>query len=235
MNLSLNKSKLYVLYNTVLVECTNSVNGNKSNQKTEESKDEEDCSVEKTNDLNFLNGIIYLNPVLQPTVRYRLPRYSYERFANSCDIVNAFPWVKDAETILKLLKSPISNKPLSDPIIHRIKEATTMRIKQFAAVPTNLKSCTPWLSKEKPLSAEESLKSPLKGKIYATVVTMHSAEDDLLVVQETETDVGYMPPVFSAEATVAFPPICKGEVWTVGWIQAMKKAKRTTFYDPNLM
>ena len=68
---------------------------------------------------------------------------------------------------------------------------------------------------------ERSTSNTLVGKIYAGVVATHSSDDDFVVVQEAERRFGYMPPVFAAKATVAFPPICRGEVWTVGWVQAL--------------
>ena len=62
----------------------------------------------------------------------------------------------------------------------------------------------------------------------------HSVKDDFVVFQETDSRVGCMPAVFDAKATVAFPPIVAGEIWMVGWIQAVKKEDRKLSYEQNL-
>ena len=87
----------------------------------------------------------------------------------------------------------------------------------------NFSLCSLWPSIEKPSSAVESHKYLLKGKIYSSISAKHCGTNDFVVFQETEKLIGYMPMFFSAKATVVFPPICQGEVWTVGWIQAVTK------------
>ena len=186
-----------------------------------------------------------MNSLLISDVEFRMPRYSYERFGNSCDVIETFPSLSDKQR-QNILKTSLDlntlerfelNQPIEDPWLIKLKDVTETRIQRSAPKSTQcyLRQCTPWLSKEKPQSADKSQKNPLKGKIYASILTRNKVKDDLLVFQETETCMGYMPPVFSAKATVAFPPICKGEVWTVGWIQALKKADRTFLYSQDYM
>ena len=184
-----------------------------------------------------------MNSLLISNVEFRMPRYSFARFGNSCDV--AFPSFGDSQRKaflktslnLSILKRFELDQPIEDPWLIKLKDETEARIQRSVPKSTqcNLEQCTPWLSKEKPLSADKSQKNPLKGKIYTSILTRNRVEDDLLVFQETETCMGYMPPVFSAKATVAFPPICKGEVWTVGWIQALKKSDQKICYDPDIM
>ena len=220
-------------------ECTGSRLKNMFFKKKAASKDVDLSNAEK-----FLDGIIYLNPLLNSKVEVRMPAYSFERFGNVCDVKKAFPSFKSSdmsqtrnflETRLSqsLLKTFYVRKPLTEysSKISKLMKETESRILETGKKPpqSNLHHCTPWLSKNKPLSAVESLKDPLKGKIYTSISVRHSAENDKVAVQETETCIGYMPPVFSAHATVAFPPICKGEVWTIGWIQAITKAESSTY------
>ena len=185
-----------------------------------------------------------MNSLLISNVKFRMPRYSFERFGNSCDIIETFPSfsVKQRKTFLKtsLDLNILERFELDEPVeevLMKLMKVTDARIQQSAPKSKQcyLRQCTPWLSKEKPRSADKSKKNPLKGKIYASILTRNKVKDDLLVFQETETCMGYMPPVFSAKATVAFPPICKDEVWTVGWIQALKKADRTFLYSQDYM
>ena len=225
-------------------ECTKPKVKRPLKRKAAESREEQNCpKLEISDDFKFLNGLIYLNSLLLNTADYRIPRYTLERFGNACDIIKVFPSLAVTKTADEFLKTCLDqsmwikliSKPSIDPNFFKLMEFTKNRIHKLFFEPSqsNLKFCTPWLSKEKPRSVNESQKRPLKGKIYITISTRNSAKDDLLVVQETENCIGYMPPVFSAKATVAFPPICKGEVWTVGWIQALKKATQRTYCNLN--
>ena len=125
-----------------------------------------------SDDKEFLDGLIYLNPKFVRQVEERVP--NYRELASSSN-------------------APHSNSP-------------SFRL---------------WPSKETPPSVLSSQKSSFGGKIYSSVSAKHI--DDSLVVQETEGRIGYLPSLFVAKATVAFPPVCEGEVWTVGWIQALTK------------
>ena len=178
-----------------------------------------------------------MNPLLCKAVRLRIPNYTYARLANLSDVTKAFPFFDASKTNdflntcfdTSLLKDLKRSKPIQDQ--NFLKIVTTTKKRTNSSASEYCKGCSPWLSKEKPLSVGKCQINPLKGKIYACISARHSAEDDFVVVQETETLFGYSPPVFSAIATVAFPPICKGEVWTVGWIQAMKKSDRSIYKD----
>ena len=191
----------------------------------------------------FMDDIVYLNPLLNSKLEFRMPAYSFERFGNVCDVKETFPSVKssDMSQTRNFLETRLSQslletfdllEPMEYPsVISKLMKGTESRILEIGEKPPqcDLHNCTPWLSKKKPLSSVKSLKSPLKGKIYISISLRHSAENDKVIVQETETCIGYMPPVFSAHATVAFPPICKGEVWTIGWIQAVTKFELDTY------
>ena len=194
---------------------------------------------------NFLDAKINLNPVLIKNVEQKMPRYQLKRFANACD-VNAcakdYPFTRDLSTeeILNIdLDAECLNKlelpqPAGD--IALLMETTKTRINKSVDIEkqVDLPLCSPWLSKKRPLSAKESENGSYKGKIYTSISVRHSVKDDFVVVQETDSRFGYMPPIFDAKATVAFPPICEGEMWSVGWIQACKKADRKLHYDQNV-
>ena len=167
----------------------------------------------------------------------RMPKYRYGRFANVCDVIKLLP-VKvnaEAETFLDILLDSASLKCLEtyQPGIKNsfFKQLLTTTKKRIEGCGTpmyynhlNLSLCSLWLNKNKPASAIETSKSPLSGKIYASVSVRHSLEDKSLFVQELETCIGHTMPMLAARATVAFPPVREGEVWTVGWIQGVAKA-----------
>ena len=124
----------------------------------------------------------------------------------------------------KFLAGIINLNPL---LVKHVKERIpnyTSKIVSNTVLNSNVSLCSLWPNKEKPSSAVESHKYPLKGKIYSSISAKHCEMNNTLVFQETENNIGYMPMCFTAKATVAFPAICKGEVWTVGWIQAVTKA-----------
>ena len=164
-----------------------------------------------------------------------MPKYRYARFADACDVTNTFSMVDEADSILNdrvddfTLDDLRNLADLRDVSFGQMIQTVRRRFHQFVPVPdhSDLRKCTPWLSKKRPESVERSTNRPLVGNIYVGVVATHSSDDDFVVVQETESQFGYMPHVFAAKATVAFPPICHGEVWTVGWVQAVTKASNT--------
>ena len=113
---------------------------------------------------------------------------------------------------------------LNPKLVRRVEERVPIYralANSYNASHSNLPSCYLWPSKETPPSVLKSQICSFSGKIYSSVSAKHI--DDSLVVQETESRIGYLPSLFVAKATVAFPPVCEGEVWTVGWIQALKK------------
>ena len=193
-------------------------------------------------ELEFLGGIVSLNPVLVKNVEKRMPKYKIKRFANACDVMKAFPTRREL-TADKILNTTLDSKCLSHlesshPVedMSHLTETTKTRVNKLikGGKQIDLSLCSPWLSKEKPRSAVQSKNIPLKGKIYSSVWVRHSVKDDFVVVQETYDRVGCMPAIFDAKATVAFPPICDGEIWTVGWIHALKKEDRKLSYEQNL-
>ena len=168
----------------------------------------------------------------------RMPKYRYGRFANACDVTKAWPVDVSVrgippETFLNLPVDGLSLKSLKlcerikNPNLQHLLNTTIRRIDGFELQKhyqyIDLSFCSFWLNKDKPLSVIKSSKSPLNGKIYASVSVRHDVSDEYLFVQELETRFGYTSPMFAAKATVAFPPICHGEVWTVGWIQGVTK------------
>ena len=158
-----------------------------------------------------------------------MPRYSLGRFANLEDVLKACP---DRDLATKHMTKQIRKELLVNlrqmyrfgtDFLNKVSDA--VRDRAHAEHGEILHSCmgvsTPWLKKEAPKSVQTSSTNQLKGKIYVTMTTKY--ENDHLYVQETEDLFGYMPPCFNVRATVAFPPVCKNEVWTVGFIQAVTK------------
>ena len=193
-------------------------------------------------DSNFLDHLVNLNPLLVKKIEPRMPKYKWKRFANNSDVYEALAIdvsVRniDTEAILNKLVSSNTLKNLEngDPVenlefsvlLRKAEERISGAYGNANGRGANLSWCTPWLNKEKPRSVTESRNNLLNGKIYASISVNHSVADDFLYFQETYTDIGYISPLFSAIATVAFPPVCEGEVWTIGWIQAMTKCEST--------
>ena len=183
-------------------------------------------------DRQFLANFIYLNPLLQKSVKVRIPRYSLGRFANLEDVLKACPDV-DRDSATEYMTEKIQEESLVNlrhmyrfdtDFLNKVSDA--VRDRAHADHGEILHSCmgvsTPWLKKELPKSVRTSSTNPLKGKIYVTMTTKY--ETNHLFVQETEDSFGYMPPCFNVRATVAFPPVRENEVWTVGFIQAVTKA-----------
>ena len=222
-----------LFFKTVGVECTG----------TNEDRDEEAHHMAQNNE--FLSGIINLNPLLVNQVHLRMPNYRYKRFAEADDVIKVFPSANSTTTAqvlnshldFRTLRDLEENKPFGDEGFSNVFETVRERFHPFVPKQnySDLSLCSPWLSKEMPSSAKNCINSSVKGKIYISVAVTHSSEDDFVVVQETESRIGFMPPVFAAKSTVAFPPICEGEVWTVGWIQALSKGKRGVAFDNNFM
>ena len=184
------------------------------------NENEQNRSEEALEDFNFLNGIMHLNTLLVPKIDLRMPEYSLGRFADACLVAKAYPSFDAAEAEVLL-----GDKLDSNMLVTMIQASKALLSSSCFPSMSNMSLSSPWPSNKRPSSADECQNHPLKGKIYTVVKTRHTASsDDHVIVQETETRAGYISPVFSALATVAFPPICKGEVWTVGWIQALRKA-----------
>ena len=206
----------------------------------------------------FVHGLIYLNPDLISKPDYRYPNYKFERFNNTCDVQRAFPWWSptNVEAFLKTKANirfnfyDVFDRVYNDPLhstFMRTFDATLDRVHHGSEIPKNsgnnlcdLSQCSPWLSKEKPKSVKHSQDNPGEGNIYVNITATHSVADDYVVVQEkynyfsnNSHSIGYCPSAVLVKATVAFPPICEGEIWTVGWIHGVKKDLADYFYDRN--
>ena len=186
----------------------------------------------------------------------RYPRYRFERFCNSCDVRTAFP--EQAEQVEGVLKNRVDFtfnfyevfrhgfEDLPRATFLRVFGATLERIHGESEIPKNsennlcdLSLCSPWLCKDEPESVKHSKNNPEEGNIYVNITAIHSVADDYVVVQEKyerlhsdEPDmVSFCPSAVLVKATVAFPPICHGEIWTVGWIQGIKEDITDYYYD----
>ena len=165
-----------------------------------------------------------------------------ERFSNACDIRKVFPDSELLDTLMARVNVPIDmTHNYSDSDFKKIFSATLDRIHSGKEMPWssedfNRSHCSPWLSKAEPLSvvqSRESRKSKERANIYTNITATHSVDNDYIVVQETEgKPFGYCTSAVVVKATVAFPPICEGEVWTIGWIQGVTK-HLTSCYDDN--
>ena len=197
-------------------------------------------------DCDFLHNVVNLNPLLVKNKEPMMPKYKLKRFANTGDVYSAYAidvFFKnlDTKTILNkhVSTNTLENLENGDPIENlefsflqfKTEERISRDYGNGYGRGANISLCTPWLNKEKPRSVTESRNNLLNGKIYASISVNHSVSDDFLYVHETETKIGYINPLFAAQATVAFPPVCEGEVWTIGWIQAMTKCETTTHYE----
>ena len=175
-------------------------------------------------------------------VKSRMPKYQYKRFANPIHFKNCFPHEETLlsldsfvdESSLKYLKN--KRRVLNNASFRKLLGTVEQRFHQIIPKPKHydLSLCSPWLSKKRPMSVKNCRNRPHEGKIYIGATVTHSSDDDFVAVQEAEEDlIGYMPPIFAAKATVAFPPICEGEVWTVGWVQTLTKSSMIKYCDNN--
>lgn len=207
----------------------------------------------------FTHGLIYLNLELLSNPVRRYPSYRFKRFNNKCDVEKAFPKLNPTQ-VKEFLNKNVNfrfnfydvfehqyNDPLH-PDFMRTFDATLDRVHHAAEIPTNsennlcdLSQCSPWLSKEKPKSVKQSEDNPGEGNIYTNITAYHNVANDYVVVQEKyeynsifiQNFIGYCPSAVLVKATVAFPPICEGEIWTIGWIQGVKKDLIDYYYDRN--
>ena len=188
--------------------------------------------IQKLNDSKFVKRFININPLLIKYVRVRMPNYTFKRFTNACDVQKAFKHddlIKTEQVLNTQLDQEALTQlkfglPVKSPTLKKLFKTTEERILKSSDNETekcDLSLCSLWLSKDEPLSVKYVTKNPLSGKIYASIFANHSIKDKFVFVQETKTSIGYAYPSFVAKATVAFPPINKGEVWTIGWIQAL--------------
>ena len=199
-------------------------------------------------DLGFIHGLIYLNPVYKCGLVLRLPNYRMERFSNACDVRKALPDSEIMDTLMKSANAKSVNmsdlwyRNNDDSDFKKVFAAAFDRIHRDKELPSftedfNLSECSPWLSKAEPLSVVQSIESR-KGKeranIYTNIRALHSVQDDYIVVQETEgKPFGYSTSALVVKATVAFPPICEAEVWTIGWIQGVTTNLSSCYFDDN--
>ena len=187
---------------------------------------------------NFRNGIINLNPLLRRNVEHRLPRYTIGRFANVRDVQRVSPRSSN-EVIKNILKIFYDSGCLNIKQQKQIVEEARNRVHQSIEKPIpskqfDLSACSPWLSKEKPLSARPILNNPMKQTIYTSISALHSVENDFIQVEDTDMSFGYIYSGILIKATVAFPPVCEDEIWTVGWINALEFDKKYYHYDTHM-
>ena len=198
-------------------------------------------------DIKFLNGIVDLNPYLLCNLEQRSPDYPIGRFSEHCDVKSAFPGVSEPQ-IEWALKQKIglnstnllSHNDLSTIMFKHIFNAA---IERTYLMPTSnlndenfdLTLCSPWPSKKEPESVTKSKKEPGKGKIYTNIQATHRVADDFVVEQETEDGerLGYVTSHVLIKATVAFPEIRDGGIWTIGWIQGLTKGVMGSYYEQN--
>ena len=204
-----------------------------------------DGLVLNKDDINFINGIIDLNPHLLCNLEQRSPDYPIGRFSEHCDVETAFPGLTEPQ-IEWALKQKIgfnstnlfSHNDLNTVMFKNIFNAA---IERTYLMPTSnlndqnfdLTLCSPWPSKKEPESVTKSKREPEKGKIYTNIQATHKVADDFVVEQETEDGerFGYVTSPILIKATVAFPQICDGEIWTIGWIQGIKKNVMGCYYE----
>ena len=198
-------------------------------------------------DWKFLNGVIDLNPYLVCNLEQRSPDYPIGRFSEYCDVQTAFPEATESqiESTLKKKMGFNSTNLLShnDPRtvgFKKIFNATIERTYQMSTANLNdqnfdLTLCSPWPSKKEPESVTKSKNDQEKGKIYTNIQATHKVADDFVVEQETEDGerFGFVTSPVFFKATVAFPEIGEGEIWTIGWIQGLKKAFFGSYFEQN--
>ena len=91
-------------------------------------------------ELEFLAGIINLNPVIIKDVEQRMPRYRMKRFANACDFRKAYPNRRELTTyqILNINLDPKclnrleSSQPVKD--MSHLIETTKTRLTNLSKV-----------------------------------------------------------------------------------------------------
>ena len=205
-----------------------------TSKKCKEAKTEEALQNEK----DFLIEEKCLSALRINKLSNKIPTYKYKRFANACDVRKTFP----KEDTYSILNREVKNFWLEhniDQIPNKeFKNLLTMVKKRFhkqiSQPSPEMSHCSPWLAKKIPLSVKNGRSSPLESKIYFGVTIYHSSNKYFVVVQEAgEDQIGYMPPIFAAKATIAFPPICEGEVWTVGWVQTLTSFSNIRSYGQN--
>ena len=225
--------------------------GKKLIRKTSERKyDETGVFIFNSKDEDFIHGNIKLNPALICKIEKRCPIYRMERFCKYCDVQKALPRLSPAK-LSDIYKSKVSgcfnmfnllkqrSKDNDEKTFKKVFKTTRDRIHSATKKPKysekfDLSYCSPWLSKAEPLSVTNSKAYPEKSNIYTNITATHHVDDDFVVVQESgEERFGFSNSAILVRATVAFPPICQSEIWTVGWIQGVTKDFTTYVYDKN--
>ena len=194
-------------------------------------------------ELSFLSGLINLNKdFFNPSVS-RMPKYSTSRFYDVSNpkvrneenlkhivcfehVLNRCQQIGEESGFRKLPKGSILR--LMSIYLHRIHKVSR---EHFAST---LALCSIWPN-EKTIEALVKRKNKDEGKIYSSLGVVYRNDPKVrLVVQESEGWFGYLPYVFKAHATVLFPPIKKGEIWTIGFVQGITKGKMEVNYNEGL-
>ena len=234
--------------NTVLTECTET-SGCLKRKKAEHKPVNLDLNslVKIDNDEGFLTGINDLNPYLICNIEQKSPDYPIGRFCEYCDVKTVFPEATEPQIESTLNKrmgfnstNLLSHNDIRVIVFKQIFKAATERTYPLPTSKLNdqnfdLTLCSPWPSKKEPESVTKSKREPEKGKIYTNIQATHKVADDFVVEQETEDGekFGYVTSPVLIKATVAFPQICEGEIWTIGWIQGLTKGLMGCYYEQN--
>ena len=196
-------------------------------------------------DKSFIDGLIVLNHLLVCKIEQRSPDHPIGRFSEYCDVQTAFPHLTKPQ-IERALKEKVgfhrtdllNHEDLHVTAFKRIFNAAIERTYLLPTASLNeqdfdLTLCSPWPSKEEPESVTESKNDPRKGQIYTNIQATHRVADDFVVEQETEEGekFGYVTSPVLFRATVAFPEIREGEIWTIGWIQGIKKGLAGCYFE----
>ena len=183
-------------------------------------------------ELKFLNGLISLSKnFFYPRVS-RIPKYLMSRFYDVND--HKLKINKNLRYILSFEETLDQYQQACEKFNYReIEENSNLRHMSICLnrihnvnkehFCSTLKLCSPWPD----IKAVENLeknKSKDECKIYSSLGVIYRNDPKVrLVVQESEDWFGYSPDIFKAYATVLFPPIGKGEIWTIGFVQGVTK------------
>ena len=174
----------------------------------------------------------------------RMPKYTVSRFFDADEVKD----VRGAKTWIKNMKS-FPNTRIWDYDLTRLargegfldpklKFLTSNTYKKSIHQHSKVRNpfCSPWLSKLKPISSTKAHDDPVGGTIYSSVEMYYKEpRDNYVFVQENKDTFRYMPLWMVATGTVAFPRVKENEIWTVGWVQAVKNESlvQSTYKNSN--
>ena len=160
-----------------------------------------------------------------------MPKYTVSRFDNDDD-------AKEAESLLKACNvlRPRPETPLSEYELAKLSYGqgfigsylkilayTRSKHDVYRNSKLEVPFCSPWPSKSAPASSISNDECPLGGKIYCSVQMFYGEEsDNYVLTRETREIFCYQPFWMHATGLVAFPRVKRNEVWTIGWVQAIK-------------